>query len=335
MRALLSEKKLSTAFLRITLTRVTAVFFLFSLLHCFAQGILQAFLYTLDSQYDNLVTNILQTAHVPNGDLAWITNTREGYKLRLCYDIPLVVSPLPCVTIFESGQGDFPIPSGYRRTIDDTRILPRSTIGQIESIGATFDDSGEIDGVNITIGGGGSSFFLNKQCTRVLLYADQALKNSKREDFALISVQFWLFAISFFAIMYDSVPHTLGGLYARVLVTGWSAYTIWRTLHIEDTFFHLITGPDSPCHADLFPTYFKSRTGLEIADLILNCTALFLSAYLSRRLLKTYKALSFKHLGAPPNILRIYKYFMGVLVCLQLSVFLLVTAMGLWVSGLS
>jgi hypothetical protein len=198
----------------------------------------------------------------------------------------------------------------------------------------SYNSTGAIDGVDVSLDGGQSFFHLDNQCTRILVYADQVLKNSKREDCVLISVQFWLFSISFIAIMYDSIPHTLAVFCARVLVTGWSAYTIWRTIFIEDVFHHLVINPDSPCHANLFPTYFKSRTTFEIPDLVLNCTALFLSAILSWRLLKAYKTHSFKSLGAPAKIIRIYKYFMAVLVCLQLSVFILMTAMALWINQL-
>jgi hypothetical protein len=129
--------------------------------------------------------------------------------------------------------------------------------------------------------------------------------------------------------VYDSIPHLLAVFCARVLLTAWSTYTIWRTSFIEDTFYQLIIDPNTPCHANLFPKYFASRTAFEIPDLVLNCTALVFSGALSWRLLRTYRTRSFKSLGAPIEIIRIYKYFMAVLACLQLSVFILVTAMAL------
>jgi len=62
--------------------------------------------------------------------------------------------------------------------------------------------------------------------------------------------------------------------------------------------------------------------------------ALFVSLYLSWRLLKLYRTHTFRHVGPPKNILRMYRYFLAVLVSIQLSVFILVTAMALWVDQL-
>jgi hypothetical protein len=326
--------KLKSAFLRITLTRVTAAFFLFSFIHCFAQGIIQAFLFSVDSERSTLISTILQSAQVPQHEFAWLTGGDHKYRLQLCKDITFGLIPYPCVTVYDYGESDISLTAGFRRSElpqSSNIVYTRSNSGPVPEVEVSYNSTGAIDGVDVSLDGGQSFFHLDNQCTRILVYADQVLKNSKREDCVLISVQFWLFSISFIAIMYDSIPHTLAVFCARVLVTGWSAYTIWRTIFIEDVFHHLVINPDSPCHANLFPTYFKSRTTFEIPDLVLNCTALFLSAILSWRLLKAYKTHSFKSLGAPAKIIRIYKYFMAVLVCLQLSVFILVTAMALWV----
>jgi len=143
-----------------------------------------------------------------------------------------------------------------------------------------------------------------------------------------------LFIISYIAIMYDSIPHTLAVLCARFLITGWSAYEIWRTLDIKKRFEILFINPDSPCGINLYPTYFKTRIAFEIPDLLLNTTALVMSSYLGWQLVKAYQRETLKYLGPPAKIMRIYKYFMAVLVCLQLAVFVLVVAMGLWIDQL-
>lgn len=132
-------------------------------------------------------------------------------------------------------------------------------------------------------------------------------------------------------------------LCARMLVTGWSAYAVWRTKHIEQSFNEIIINPNTPCSVNLSPDYFKTRTAYEVSslhrvgtlhstiffqipDLILNCTALVLCSYLSFTLLRVsatytsrstmfsygylfqlYKAQSFKCVGAPLHIVRIYK----------------------------
>lgn len=46
----------------------------------------------------------------------------------------------------------------------------------------------------------GNITVLDEQCTRVVLYADQVLSNSRREEIALIGSEFWIFGISVFAV---------------------------------------------------------------------------------------------------------------------------------------
>lgn len=47
---------------------------------------------------------------------------------------------------------------------------------------------------------GGELVSLSSQCTRALLYADQVLRNSKREEMALIGSEFWLLWTSAMAV---------------------------------------------------------------------------------------------------------------------------------------
>jgi len=56
--------------------------------------------------------------------------------------------------------------------------------------------------------------------------------------------------------------------------------------------------------------------------------------YLSWSLLKLYNEQSFKCVGAPEHIMRIHKFFMALLACLQLEAFVLVTSMVMWVDVL-
>jgi hypothetical protein len=294
--------KVKSAFLRITLTRVTATFFLFSFIHCFAQGIIQAYLYKVDYQYSALTFFTLDQAHLPQNQFVYLTGIHPAYQLHLCDDVPYGQPRNVCTTIFDTGNPTAGLGSTTEAPHNSSNSPPAPP---------------------------------SSSCIHTLMYAGQVFTNFKREDGVLIALQFWLFAISYIAIMYDSIPHTLAVFFARVLVTAWSVYTIWRTKYsIQDEFQRLIIDPDTPCNYNYFGTYFTNRITFEIPDVILNLTALVLSGILSWRLLKTYKTHSFKSLGAPPKIIRIYKYFMAVLVCLQLGVFVLVTSMALWVNQL-
>jgi len=97
----------------------------------------------------------------------------------------------------------------------------------------------------------------------------------------------------------------------------------------------MVSAPGTPCGVELFPTYFGLRFAYDVADLVLSCSALMLSGLLSWNLLKVYNAHSFKRVGAPEHVIRIYKYFMAVQAVLQLEVFVLVAATSLWVAVLT
>jgi hypothetical protein len=336
--------RVKAAFLRITLTKVSAAFFLFGFVHCFAQGILQSFLFTYDNQYSSFVGDILHTAKLDNhSNFAWLIQSKDTFDLKICDDIPHAGIADPCMDVFSTSQGN----SGSQelKPVNDTiqnliRLPSRSSsaaeMDEMSSnmpMTALYNDTGGIAGVALKRTDG-SELDLSLQCAEVLLYPYQVLSKNKREDLVFIAVQFWLFAISFIAIMYDSIPHTLAVLIARVLLTSWSAYIIWRTGDIRNRFFNLVMKPESPCHVDMFNPYFATRLNLEIADLVLNLTALVLSGSLGWNLLKMYGAQVFKRAGPPLSIVRIYGYFLTVHVSLLLSLFTLVTAMALWIDQL-
>ena len=103
---------------------------------------------------------------------------------------------------------------------------------------------------------------------------------------ALIFSQLWLLGISASAVrtlrlpctavglttpliqvFSQSVPHLLAVFAMRLLSTGWSAYTIWRTTDLRDRLWHIIIAPNTPCHTDFdfLSGYFKSRLALQVS----------------------------------------------------------------------
>ncbi|KAJ8495475.1 hypothetical protein ONZ45_g12845 [Pleurotus djamor] len=229
-----------------------------------------------------------------NGDFS-------GFVLKMCDDIPHGQQPDPCSVLFKDGDFDSTHPSEFIAM----------TTSDIYEIRPATDLQNRVNGVDI-------------------FPPHNELNNARREDLTFIFLQFWFFGVTLAAILYDSIPHTLAILLARVLVTGWSAYAIWRTGHNKHVFDALFIGENTPCRIDLWPEYFSSRIAAEIPDLILNVIALCISSYLSWTLVKRYNQQSFKCMGPPPSIVRIYRFFMAVLVCLHLATFFLVVAMSLW-----
>ncbi|KAF8662748.1 hypothetical protein AX16_001106 [Volvariella volvacea WC 439] len=318
---------------RITLNRITVAFFLFSFVHCFAQGIIQSLLVSVDVDYTSVLTGIIKAANIPPRNISFLHGPYDELRLQMCNDIPYGLPISPCTDIF-------PVPKG-EITISPDDMLLRQTISN--SIGHGLVVSSVLRTNDTTIPDGnavrltdrdGNSIPLPENCTGLLLYPKQILYNLWREDLTFIILQFWLFAISMIALMNDSAPHILAVLCTRGLLSAWSIYAVWRTKHYERQFTELINSPRSPCQVNLFGDYFKTRTAYELPDLLLNATAVLTAGYLSISLLKVYSTQSFKRLGAPDHIVRILKFFMAVLACLQLEVFVLLAAICLWVDVL-
>ncbi|TFK69795.1 hypothetical protein BDN72DRAFT_896988 [Pluteus cervinus] len=323
------KSQIKALYARITLNRITTAFFLSSLIYCFAQGVMRSFLFSLDANYTSLLGGITGAAGIPVGNMTFLQGGLGHLHLRMCNDIPHGQTPYPCSDIFKSSStvslnATFP-DSSLRQTI------VRDNLHSGFSVAVVPDptNSMTIQGIQL-IGGDGTSVILNLQCTDILLFPQQILGYVRREDLTFIFLQIWLLIVSVFAIANDSVPHILTVMATRLLLSGWSIYAVWRTGLYNGRFQELVNSPNSPCGVNFFPTYFQIRKGIEIPDLLLNLTALFLSCYLSWRLLRVYSAQSFKCIGAPKHIVRINRFFLAVLACLQLEAFVLVAAMCLW-----
>lgn len=313
---ILAKRAIKTPYRRITLTRYTLLFFISSIILCLAQGVIQSFLFGTDLSAEQMVASILQQAQVPMSKLAYHTRNNGQDTVQLCSNIPGTV-PDTCVTVFGStvpSSTNWQAPAGYRRDNDSETRPPHTAVMPV------LDDSGTV--------------ILTEQCTRTMLYPDVVLKNSKREEIVLLASHFWLFGISSYALLFDSSPHILAVICMRVLETGWSAYTIWRTMDIHLRFQHLISDDDSPCHADLLPTYLPTRLALQIMDLVLNISALICITLLGWKLVKAFNAQTFKRIGPPEHILRMHRSYYAISVCLYVSLFLTVTVLSLWADQL-
>jgi hypothetical protein len=104
---------------RITLNKITLAFFVFSVIHCFAQGILHSLLYSVDRHNDDTVMSIIHEANVPQREIPWLTGNSREFKLQLCTSIPTGMANNSCTTVFDSRQGNvsIPIPDGFRRSV--------------------------------------------------------------------------------------------------------------------------------------------------------------------------------------------------------------------------
>ncbi|KAL1747432.1 hypothetical protein HDZ31DRAFT_80418 [Schizophyllum fasciatum] len=314
----------------IALNRTTRAFFIFSLAYCLAQSVLRGVTYALDAEYAAFANGVTTAAGVPPRNVTDLHGALGYLSLEMCSDLPG-----PCEVIYRSGQsaagGLLSHANGFTSGLDLPRHQPLTFvpmfgvgIGNKTTSGVQVMSASE---PNIEL-------FVNERCAQTLVYLKQHMEHAQAEDLALIFLQLWLLAISLFALVKDSVPHTLGVLAARALVASWSAYAVWRTQNQRNVFHELLAAPGTPCAVDFFPSYFHARIGYEIGDLVLAVSALLIGGVLSWRMLKLYGEHTFKCLGAPKPIMRINKLFMAVLACLQLEVFVQVTGMSLWADQL-
>ncbi|KAJ7239978.1 hypothetical protein B0H12DRAFT_1024935, partial [Mycena haematopus] len=313
--------------------RVTVAFFLFSLVHCFAQGIIQSLLYAVDTEFEGVVTEIVHTARIPLKNMTYLEGSSNHLlTLRMCDNIPHGQPQNPCFVVFQSGVDDVtPAPD----VVEFESISIVQDYDRGFAISPAFDSNDTFIGVDVT-SSAASSVFLSQHCAQILVYPQQVLQDSAREDVTFIFFQFWLLGVSIFAVSRGSIPHILTALGSRLLIAAWSGYiVIYRTNHQASIFKQMVSAPGTPCGVELFPTYFATRYAYNIADLILSITALLLAALLSWNLLKVFNAQSFKRVGAPEHVLRIYKYFMAVQAVLQLEVFMLIAATSQWATVLT
>ncbi|KAI8972601.1 hypothetical protein BD414DRAFT_517928 [Trametes punicea] len=329
---------LKSALARITLTPHTLAFFLLSVIHCLAQGLTAAFVYSEDASAFAFVNSVLHTAQVPRNEVARLYRSGDDLTLKMCTAAPVGNVYKDCTTIWDTGMAANATENVVARFLDEvefeSRVVRRSPEeGSLQPIRSPTN--GTVTGVALTYGG--MTVELSETCTRMLEYPGRiasSLDNSRREDLALVGSQFWLLGLSTFGILYNSIPHIWAVVFARVLQTAWATYTIWRTLDVEFRYRMLIVGQGTPCHFDIIPSYFSTRLALQIPELVLNVTALISTSFLAWHIVKGYSSATIRRVGPPPQVMRLYKIFLVDSMFLQLSLFFTVTAISLWIDQL-
>ncbi|KAH8120511.1 hypothetical protein DFH11DRAFT_1757718 [Phellopilus nigrolimitatus] len=174
---------------------------------------------------------------------------------------------------------------------------------------------------------------LSQKCLFTLNWPVEKLDNTKREDITFIAFQFWVLGMSIVAILNESMPHIIASLLTHVLATAWGGYQISSTSDFRMMFNRLTT--NGACGINLLSTYWKDRAAAEIPSLVLNAVALLLSAFLSWKLVKLFGWQTFKRVGASRTVNRVYKLVLTLSIAIQLSLFFIVAAIGLWIDALS
>lgn len=98
----------------------------------------------------------------------------------------------------------------------------------------------------------------------------------------------------------------------------WSSSQVGTTVAFRSDYRRLITGSKGACDGlDLLVEYFKNRLGYEIAMIVVDFVALFITAYLTWRLVLVYGWTSFKESNTSPIIQRAYMIALALSTIIQ------------------
>ncbi|PPQ63696.1 hypothetical protein CVT24_004276 [Panaeolus cyanescens] len=179
----------------------------------------------------------------------------------------------------------------------------------------------------------GQTAVLTGTCLWSLNWPLSILDNTKREDIVFIAFNFWVLAMSIVAILNESIPHILASLVTHVMATAWGAFQIYHTAVFRSEFNRVIS--NGACrNVPLLTEYWNARGLAEISSLALNIVALFISAFLTWKLIKLYGWQTFKRIGASLTINRVYKLVLTFSIAIQLSLFFIVVTVSLWLDSL-
>jgi len=398
---------------RLTFSKLTTAYFIFSVIHCLVQLALQVRAFTINANAANFLFNISQEAGAFNNSLVpWYT----GSELLLCPDVPPAFGydQGRCTAIFNgtainnnvtSAQLAASVQSSSNLSVASSSVAPSSsssasassstsassasstptpvstpvsaqrtvktvsiTQTQVVHVAAT-PTSQPADQPNDEHGDNGISaqFFkrqnpdlkfmvndspsgpqvnvslanqldnpttLSSDCLWSLNYPVLILGNTKREDIVFMAFQFWVLGMSLVALLNESIPHIIASLLTHVMATAWAGYQIQNTLNFETDFRKVITEGACSGVPPFLGGFWKTRQEAEYASLALNIAALLVSPILSWKLFKCFGWQTFKRVGASLTINRIYKLVLILSIVLQLSLFFMAAAVGLWIDSL-
>lgn len=369
---------------RVTFSRLTTAYFIFSLVHCILQAALQIRAFTINANAATFLYGISVQANATDRRIPAL----GADDLRLCDDIPKDFRDLsPCEVVWngtaksnyvnaaKNSASSFasssvpsssvaPSPATSAGAINDQvaglvtvptvtiLLFPTPSNTVLDHVENDSDDKDDVvvppkrslkvlvfdqDGaVKVNITGEGYSntaATLSGSCLWSLNWPVSILDNTKREDIVFIAFQFWVLGMSIVALLNESIPHIFASLLTHILATGWSSYQIVHTASFRATFNRVIT--DGACNGiPLLPGYWNERANAEYPTLALNILALFISAFLTWRLVKLFGWQTFKRVGASLAINRIYKLVLVLSIVLQLSFFFMGATVSLWLDSL-
>ncbi|KAG8833768.1 hypothetical protein FRC17_010141 [Serendipita sp. 399] len=179
-----------------------------------------------------------------------------------------------------------------------------------------------------------SGVTLSKQCVQMILWPNQIIHNTKRQDVTFMAFQFWVLGMSVVAVLNESIPHIAASLITHILATTWSVYQIFNTATFRSEFIRSTIRSNLCGGTNLLPDYWSKRGTAETTVLVINCVSLVAFVFLGWRLVKLFGWQTFKRIGASIQINRIYMIVLIFSVGLQMAFFFVIALMGVLVDVL-
>jgi len=140
-------------------------------------------------------------------------------------------------------------------------------------------------------------------------------------------------AMSIIALMNESIPHIIASLVTHLMATAWAVFQTAHAANFHSNFNRVIT--NGACKGiSLLPNYWYARRQAEIPSLTLNVIGLFVSCFLTSKLIQLFGWQTFKRIGASLTINRIYKLVLTLSITILLSLFFMAVTVSLWIDQL-
>lgn len=296
--------------LRIFLSRFIACYFFLALAHFVGQLILVSITLADDTVVVNTVSGILDDHGIRPG-LPLI----EGGTLRDC-DGAAHLDGTSCTVLAQPPDGgngpDALFVADYWNSV---LILYNQTD---DASDVTFDDSPQV----------------TDQCAMSMGWILDVFHDAKREELATLFFQLWLLVMSMMAVLADSTPHLIAALSGHFMNTAWASFNVYTGVKMKHEYQRFIVA--GACNGvDVLGGWWDERLRHSAPILVLNTVATLAMVYLTWKLSTIYHRQSFSSVGAPSNIIRIHRVYLGFVMTLQLASFFTIAATALWISKLT
>jgi hypothetical protein len=117
------------------------------------------------------------------------------------------------------------------------------------------------------------------------------------------------------------------------MATAWAGFKVTSTFKFQSDFGRVVT--NGACDGiSLLPRYWSGRIEAEFASISLNVLAMFVSCFLTWKLVKLFGWQTFKRVGASLTISRAYRIVLILSITIQLCLFFIIVTVSLWLDRL-